>query len=135
MAQPSIGCPGSIGCTAPAQDARLRSTAQASGHCCRSGIRQRLGLGRHELLQQLVGHVQDTRWALLGAAADRRSARIKTAALKHPVPVHRFAAPGIFHYNSKSLNNTYILNQFVANFTNASNFCNDNGGHLVSWNT
>ena len=50
-------------------------------------------------------------------------------------PIHHSAAPGIFRYNSKTLNNTYILNQYVANFTNASDFCNDNGGHLISWNT
>ncbi len=45
----------------------------------------------------------------------------------------RCAAPGVFWYTSEITNSTYILNQFAGNFTNATSFCNDNGGHLVSY--
>jgi hypothetical protein len=45
------------------------------------------------------------------------------------------AAPGIYYWTSDMSNNTYILNQFVSNFTVAQQFCNDNGGHLVSYNS
>lgn len=49
----------------------------------------------------------------------------------HPLPF--VAAPGIYYYSSELTNNTYILNQFVSNFSKAQQFCNDNGGHLVDY--
>jgi hypothetical protein len=43
------------------------------------------------------------------------------------------AAPGIYYYTSEISNNSYILNQFVSNFTKAQEFCTDNGGHLAAF--
>jgi hypothetical protein len=45
------------------------------------------------------------------------------------------AAPGIYYYSSEVTNNTYILNQFVSNFTKAQEFCTDNGGHLAAFSS
>jgi hypothetical protein len=45
------------------------------------------------------------------------------------------AAPGIFYYTSEISNLTYIFSQFVSNFTVAQQFCSDNGGHLISYDS
>jgi hypothetical protein len=36
-------------------------------------------------------------------------------------------------YTNVTTNTTYVLNTRKLNFTWAENYCNDNGGHIVSW--
>jgi hypothetical protein len=43
------------------------------------------------------------------------------------------AAPGVFNYTSKINNSTYMLNTNPMAFEGAEGFCNDYGGHLVSY--
>lgn len=43
------------------------------------------------------------------------------------------AAPGVFNYTSKINNSTYMLNTNPMAFEGAESFCNDYGGHLVSY--
>jgi hypothetical protein len=43
------------------------------------------------------------------------------------------AAKAVYTYTSATTNNTYTLNTEPANATVAEAFCNDVGGHLVSW--
>ena len=38
-------------------------------------------------------------------------------------------------YTNATTNTTYILNTRKLNFTFAERFCNDQGGHLASWNS
>jgi hypothetical protein len=42
-------------------------------------------------------------------------------------------APGVFNYTSKINNSTYMLNTNPMAFEGAEGFCNDYGGHLVSY--
>jgi hypothetical protein len=37
-------------------------------------------------------------------------------------------------YTNVTTNTTYILNTKKMNFSQAESYCNDNGGHLASWN-
>jgi hypothetical protein len=43
------------------------------------------------------------------------------------------AAPSVFNYTSKINNSTYMLNTNTMAFEGAESFCNDYGGHLVSY--
>jgi hypothetical protein len=43
------------------------------------------------------------------------------------------AAPGVFNYTSKINNSTYMLNTNPMANQGAESFCNDYGGHLVSY--
>jgi hypothetical protein len=43
------------------------------------------------------------------------------------------AAPGVFNYTSRINNSTYMLNTNPMAYQGAESFCNDYGGHLVSY--
>ena len=43
------------------------------------------------------------------------------------------AAPNVFNYTSSINNSTYMLNTNPMAFEGAESFCNDYGGHLVSY--
>ena len=54
------------------------------------------------------------------------------ASYLHPAPL-LLAVPGNFSYISPLFKNTYVLNTNPMAFQQAELFCNENGGHLVSW--
>lgn len=50
-----------------------------------------------------------------------------------PLPLPLAAAPMVYIYESTATNNTYLFNTMPLNQSDAESYCQDSGGHLVSY--